>query len=129
VHARGKRFADVMEALVGAAYVSDPATAALAGRLLSPPPPGGAAGAAAGGAQALAFHGGGSGGGGGGCDAMLLHAAGAAAAAGPRGRAPPPPLPLCEAGLARCAAMCVHLRLLPPGDRRGRGRAGFSGGG
>lgn len=38
MRAKGKRFADVMEALVGAAYVSDASAAELAGRLLDAPP-------------------------------------------------------------------------------------------
>ncbi len=120
---------------MGAAYVSDPATAKWVDGLVSLPvtattvtagvittAAGGAttrvasagdcAGdrvrASAAAAGAVAEGGEGGGGGGGRHDARLLHAAGGAAR-----RALP--VPLCESGLERCARMCVHLRLLPPG--------------
>lgn len=115
--ARGKVTADVMEALVGAAYVTDDSARRLAGQLLSMPPPGRAAdgnddsGTAAGGAAALqqaaaACGGGGAAAAGG---ALGLHAGGGG------GGGAPPPLPLAPDGLLRAARMCANLGLLPPG--------------
>ena len=101
VRARGKRAADVMEALAGAAYFSDASAAELARRVICGPPSwegrdGGDGDGGAGGARRAP-----------GADAARLHA-------GAAGGRPAPPLPLSASGLLRCARMCVHLRLLPP---------------
>jgi hypothetical protein len=111
VRARGKVTADVMESLVGAAYVTHPNTRRLTTALLArPPEPAGACGGSGGADQ-------GAGEGGGASLALRLHAAGVCGVSGPAGEAAAaPPLPLAPGGLLQAARMCVNIGLLPPGE-------------